>query len=129
MGMRIQGSESTSSTQSASMANWQQRQQSFKDLFSSLQSGDLSSAQKALKNLTGGSDTVNKNSPLASIAQALQAGDVAGAQKAAQQFQANRVGHHHRQEGAQQSASNQTPTPPKPAISSGGTGSIVNLVA
>ena len=95
MGMRINSSSSTGSTQSVGMANWQQKQQSFKDLFSSLQSGDMGSAQNALKSLTGGSGTVNSSSPLASIAQALQSGDLAGAQKAAQDFQAKRAGHHH----------------------------------
>jgi len=99
MGMRIDSSASTGATQGVAMANWQQKQQSFKDLFSSLQSGNLSSAQAALKSLTGG--TVNSSSPLASIAQALQSGDLAGAQKAAQDFQAKRAGHH---AGAQSAA-------------------------
>jgi hypothetical protein len=44
MGMRINSSSSAGSTQSVGMANWQQKQQSFKDLFSSLQSGDMGSA-------------------------------------------------------------------------------------
>ena len=60
MGMRIDSSASTGATQGVAMANWQQKQQSFKDLFSSLQSGNLSSAQAALKSLTGG--TVNSSS-------------------------------------------------------------------
>ena len=123
MGMRIQGSESASSTQNVSIANWQQRQQSFKDLFSSLQSGDLTSAQKALQGVTGGSGTFNSNSPLAPNPQALQAGDIAGAQKAAQQFQANRAGHHHH--GGQKAAAQ----PTTPAAQTGSPGSLLNVVA
>lgn len=126
MGMRIQGSESTSSAQSASVASWQQRQQSFKDLFSSLQSGDLSAAQNAVQGLTGGTGKVAANSPLAPIVQALQTGDIAAAQKAAQQFQANRTSHHHRhQESSSVSAANVS----TPKASASGVGALINLTA
>jgi hypothetical protein len=121
MGMRINSSAPTGATQGAAMASWQQKQQSFKDLFSSLQSGDMGSAQTALKSLTGGSGTVNSRSPLASIAQALQSGDLAGAQKAAQDFQAKRSGHHHH--GAQASAA------AAPVQASSGSGSLLNVTA
>jgi len=111
MGMRIQGSSGAASNQGVGAANWQQRQQDFKDLFSSLQSGDLSSAQKAMKGLTGGSGKVPDSSPLAAISQALQAGDVAQAQSAAQQFQSSRAAHRHHQAGTQQSQSTAAPAP------------------
>ena len=123
MGMRINSSSSTGSTQSVGMANWQQKQQSFQNLFSSLQSGDLGSAQTALKSLTGGSGTVNSSSPLASIAQALQSGDLAGAQKAAQDFQAKRSGHHHHGGQTQASAAS------APVQTSSGSGSLLNVTA
>ena len=125
MGMRVNSSSSTGATQGVGMANWQQKQQSFKDLFSSLQSGDMGSAQTALKSLTGGSGTVNSSSPLASIAQALQSGDLAGAQKAAQDFQAKRSGHHHN--GAQTQAT--AAAVPAPVQASGGMGSLLNITA
>jgi len=112
MGMRVDSSSSTSATQSTASASWQQRQQSFKDLFSSLQSGDLSAAQKAMQSLTGGSGTVNSSSPLAPIAQALQAGDMSAAQKAGQQFQANRASHHHHGGAAPQVTAGTTPNKP-----------------
>jgi hypothetical protein len=121
MGMRIQGAEGTNSAQGAGMATWQQKQQSFKSLFSSLQSGDLGAAQTALKSLTGGSATVNGSSPLASIAQALQAGDLAGAQKAANEFQANRASRHHAH------SSGATGTQPV-AVAAGGAGSKGSLL-
>ncbi len=128
MGMRIQGSSGTGSSQGVGAAQWQQRQQDFKDLFSSLQSGDLSAAQKAMKGLTGGSGKVPDSSPLAAISQALQAGDVAQAQSAAQQFQSNRATHRHHHEGAQQNQS----TASAPTTATGapsGLGSTINLVA
>jgi hypothetical protein len=53
MEMRIGSSASVGATQSPNVANWQQRQQSFKDLSSALQSGDLGAAQKAYSALTG----------------------------------------------------------------------------
>ena len=123
MVMRINSSSSTGSTQSVGMANWQQKQQSFQNLFSSLQSGDMGSAQNALKSLTGGSGTVNSSSPLASIAQALQSGDLVGAQKAAQDFQAKRAGHHHHGGQTQASAA------PAPVQTSSGSGSLLNVTA
>jgi hypothetical protein len=125
MGMRINSSSSTGAAQGVSMANWQQKQQSFKDLFSSIQSGDLSSAQNALKSLTGGSGTVNSSSPLASIAQALQSGDLSGAQKAAQDFQAKRSGHHHHVAQTQASA----PATPTPTQAPNGLGTLLNITA
>ena len=123
MGMRINSSAPAGATQGAAMASWQQKQQSFKDLFSSLQSGDMGSAQTALKSLTGGSGTVNSSSPLASIAQALQSGDLAGAQKAAQDFQAKRAGHHHHGSQTQASAA------PAPVPTASGAGSLLNVTA
>jgi hypothetical protein len=125
MDMRI--SSVTSDSQSVGMAAWQQRQQSSKDLFSALQSGDLAGAQKAFSALTGGTGNVSSNSPLAQIGQALQNGDVAGAQKAAQQLQAQRGGHHHHH-GGQQTAQSATPTTSTVQPASG-SGSLLNLTA
>jgi hypothetical protein len=126
MDMRISGA--TSDSQSVGMAAWQQRQQSSKDLFSALQSGDLAGAQKAFSALTGGTGSVNSNSPLAQIGQALQNGDVAGAQKAAQQLQAKRSGGHHHHHGAQQPAQSATPATSTVQPASG-PGSLLNLTA
>lgn len=122
MGMRINSSASTGATQSVAMANWQQKQQNFKDLFSSIQSGDMTAAQNALKSLTGGSGTVNSSSPLAAIAQALQNGDVQAAQTAAQDFQAKRAGHHHHGQYAPTTASATTPA-------ASGPGSVLSVKA
>lgn len=119
MGMRINSSASTGATQGVAAANWQQKQQNFKDLFASIQSGDMGAAQSALKSLTG-SSSVNSSSPLASIAQALQSGDLAGAQKAAQDFQTKRAGHY---QGGQTSAA------PAPLRPSGGLGQLLNIAA
>jgi hypothetical protein len=125
MGMRVDGSSGASAAQSTGAASWQQRQQSFKDLFSSLQSGDLGAAQKALQSLTGGNGSVNSSSPLAPIAQALQSGDLQGAQKAAQQFQANRAAHHHHHGGAStQAVAGTTPNQP-----TSGPGSLLSAIA
>ena len=116
MGMRVGGSGSMGASQSASMANWQQRQQSVNTLTAALQSGDLGAAQKAFSGLSGGNSSVKGNSPLAQIGQALQSGDLAGAQQAAQALQAARNGHH---QGATQ--------PTQPASSNSATlGSVIN---
>ena len=122
MGMRV---DASSTTQSTATAAWQQRQQSFSNLFSSLQSGNLAGAQTALQGLTGGSGSVNAQSPLSGIAQALQAGDLAGAQKAAQTFQSNRAAHHHH--GSAPSAPGATTTATSAAAA--GPGSLLNVTA
>jgi len=124
MGMRIGSSSPAVASQGAGAANWQQRQQGFKDLLAAVQSGDLSAAQKAYSGLTGGSATAKGNSPLAQIGQALQNGDLAGAQQATQAFLANRGGHHHHHGGTQTAAA-ASPT----AATATGAGSLVNLTA
>ncbi len=124
MGMRI--SSSASMAQNTSAANWQQRQQGMKDLFSSLQSGDLGAAQKAFASLNVGNNALKGNSPMAQIGQALQSGDLAGAQKAEQAMQANRSGRHHH--GGQQApvvASTTTST----TSTSSTVGTLFNLTA
>lgn len=125
MGMRISGSVGAS--QSVGMANWQQRQQSSKDLFAALKSGDLAGAQKAFSALPGDAGKVNSNSPFAQIGQALQNGDIVGAQKAGQQLQASRSGAHHHH-GGQQSVQNTAPAT-TPIQQSSGPGSLLSLTA
>ena len=86
MGMRIDGGHQGWYSQNSSVSNWQQRQQNFKALGSSLQSGDLAGAQQAFASLlaTNPAAASNPDSPLAQIGQALQSGNLAGAQQAAQ---------------------------------------------
>jgi len=91
MGMRIGSRFSPTATQSSSIANWQQRQQTFKTLLSDIQSGDLNGAKQAFSALNGNNSTQG-NSPLAKIGQALQNGDLAGAQQAVQALLASRRG-------------------------------------
>jgi hypothetical protein len=76
---------------SASAAQ-QQKQVDKKNLFSALQSGDLSAAQAAYSDLK--TQGISANSPLNAIGQSLQSGDLAGAQKAAQSMHAGH-GHGH----------------------------------
>jgi soluble cytochrome b562 len=122
MGMRIGGMGPQSGAQGVGAANWQQRQQSVKDLMAALQAGDLGAAQKAFGTLPGASNIASSDStsPLAQIGKALQAGDLAAAQQAAQSWQAARASHHHHH-GAQAA-------PAAPA-GAAGTGAIVNLIA
>jgi hypothetical protein len=82
MASRVGGSSPTE-TQGTSVASWQQRQQSFQEMISALQSGNLSGAQTAFGAL-GGQSNVQGTSPLAQLGQALKNGDLAGAQQAAQ---------------------------------------------
>ena len=84
MGMRVGGSSNAWASQNQSVGNWQQKQSSVKELFSSLKSGDLASAQKAYASISSGSTGQNANSPMAQIGKALQGGDLAAAQNLAQ---------------------------------------------
>ena len=110
MGMRVGGSSVNWSSQqtSSSVNGWQKRQQGMKDLFSSLQSGDLASAQKAFASVQ--TNTSSSNSPLTKVGDALQAGDLAGAQQAAKAMHAARGGHHHAKAATQASNSTSSTT-------------------
>ena len=110
MGMRVGGSSVNWSSQqtSSSVSGWQQRQQGMKDLFSSLQAGDLASAQKAFAGVQ--TNTSSSNSPLTKVGDALQAGDLAGAQQAAKAMHAGRGGHHHAKAATQASNSTSSTT-------------------
>jgi hypothetical protein len=79
-----------------------------KDLFSSLQAGDLASAQKAFASVQ--TNTSSSNSPLTKVGDALQAGDLAGAQQAAKAMHAARGGHHHAKAATQASDSTSSTT-------------------
>lgn len=105
MGMRVGGSNAgwSSYQTSSAVSGWQQRQQGMKDLFSSLQSGDLASAQKAFAGIQN--NTSSSNSALTKVGDALQAGDLAGAQQAAKAMHAARGGHHHAKAASQASDS------------------------
>ena len=110
MGMRVGGSSAGWSgyQTNTSVSGWQQRQQGMKDLFSSLQSGNLASAQKAFSGIQNNAGS--GNSALAKVGDALQAGDLAGAQQAAKAMHAGRGGHHHARTAAQASDSTSSTT-------------------
>jgi hypothetical protein len=110
MGMRVSSSSPAVATQSTSVGNWQQRQQSFQDTLSALNSGDLSAAQQSFSSL-GGNTNIRGNSPLAQLGQALKNGDLAGAQQAAQTLQSARA----------------VATPPQPSPSTSGSGSLIDV--
>jgi hypothetical protein len=124
MGMRIGSASSVGSSRGAGIANWQQRQQGFKDLFAAVQAGDLSAAQKAYSGVTSGG-TVKGNGALAQIGQALNVGDIAGARQATQTLLASRSAHHQHQGGQIPGAS---PVAASLGTSSGA-GSLLNLTA
>ena len=120
MGMRIGSTGSSAASQGVGAAQWQQRQQSMKDLMAALKGGDLGAAQKAFSTLPGASSSVNGSGPLAQIGQALQAGDLAGAQQAAMAWQATRSGHHHQ---------HQAQATPAASSATGSGGSSIHLTA
>jgi DNA-binding FadR family transcriptional regulator len=103
------------------MAQWQQRQQNFKDLFSSLKAGDLAGAQKAMSALSPNGQP--SSGPMAAIYKALQNGDLQSAQQAAQGMHH----HHHASGGAQPTATTTASTSISAQIS--GLGSQVNTSA
>jgi len=120
MGMRVNSSSALGTTQSSSVSNWQQRQQSLQSLTAALQSGDLAGAQKAFSGLSNSSN-VQGNSPLAKLGQALQSGDLSGAQQALQNLQSSRGHHHHHSQQTTASSSSGT--------TSGTTGSNIDVIA
>ena len=109
MGMRIGSSGPASAAQSASIADWQQRQQSV----------------KAYSKISGGTNVANGNSLMGQIGQALQNGDLSGAQKAAQTLQASRGGHHHHHQSADASQAPAATSTTNPS----GPGSLINITA
>ena len=115
MGMRIGSAASSATSQATSVTNWQQRQQNFGEMMSSLQSGDLAAAQQSFKNL-GGNSNIQGNSPLAKLGQALQNGDLAGAQQAAQTLQRSRV-------------TNDAAPPSQPSSATSGSRSLIDITA
>jgi len=110
MGMRVGGSSPAGASQSTPVANWQQRQQSFQDMMSAVQSGDLGAAQQAFKSLGGGRN-IQGNSPLAQLGQALNNGDLAGAQQAVLALQSSRA----------------AAAPRQPPSSASGSGSLIDI--
>ena len=84
MGMRVGGSSNAWASQNQSVGHWQQKQSSVKELFASLKSGDLASAQKAYASISPSGASQAANSPMAQIGKALQSGDLASAQNLAQ---------------------------------------------
>jgi len=110
---------SMSATQGVGGAKSQQRQQSMKDLFAALKSGDLGAAQKAYAGLSSGGSAVAAGSALAQIGKALGNGDLAGAQQLAQAMRSGHGGHHHAASSDPQTAS----------AAGGAPGSLINLTA
>lgn len=86
MSMRISGTNATAASQGTVSPQFQQRQQTFKSLLSSLQAGDLNGAKTAYNSLTGG-ETPSGTSPMAQLGHALQSGDLVRAQQVARQMQ------------------------------------------
>ena len=115
MGMRV------SSGASASMGEWQGRQQAMQVLSKALQSSDIASAQSAYAKLSSSASaggSAGPDSPLAQIGKALAANDLASAQQA---FAAMRPHHHLNQTAA---------TTPSSGSSAGDTkGWVVNINA
>lgn len=114
MGMRIGSAASSATSQTTSVANWQQRQQNFGEMMSAVQSGDLAAAQQSFRSL-GGNSNIQGNSPLAKLGQALQNGDLAGAQQAAQTLQRSRA--------------TTDAAPSSPPSGTSGSGSLIDVLA
>jgi len=88
MGMRI-ASSNAMAMQSLSLSPTNQKQQHVSNLFSALDSGDISSAQKSYTALGLSSGTATSNSPLAMIGKALDAGDLSKAQEVAKSMKSD----------------------------------------
>ncbi len=120
MGMRI--SSSSGSTPTGSVAQWQQRQQAYKDLGAALTSGDMGAAKVAYAKMTDGASkfmTQHPDSPVALVGKALASGNMNAAQVA---YDHMHVGH-----GRETLAPGARPPTPAPATAS--TGNNLNVVA
>jgi hypothetical protein len=115
--------------------------QEFRQLVTSLKSGDLDGAQQAYAAISqlqsnGAAPPTNANSPigqaLSQIGQALQKGDLAGAQQAlsalSQQAHGTHHGHHHRG-GATSAGASASGASTDANASSDGSGNTINIVA
>ena len=123
MGLRVQ-SGAAGMSQMGGASRWQQRRQDFNQLTSALQSGDLSSAQKAYASISAKSPAAaNPNSPLAALGKALQAGDIGAAQQALSAMHSG--GHHSQQAPMTQASAGNSPA----LASSGLVGTLLNSFA
>jgi len=86
MGMRVGNSSASMAKQATAVTGWQQRQQGMKNLFATLNAGDLAGAQKAYASLAA-NNTIKSDSPMGQLGEALKNGNLAGAEKIAQSLQ------------------------------------------
>jgi len=90
MGMRVGSSSASMASQATAVSGWQQRQQGMKDLFSTLNAGDLAGAQKAYASFAS-KNNIKSDSPMGQLGDALKNGNLAAAEKIAQSLQKNRA--------------------------------------
>ncbi len=121
MGMRI-SSGAAGASQMGGVNRWQQKRQDFNQLATALQSGDLSSAQKAFASISAKSPAAaSSTGPMADISKALQAGDINAAMQA---FSSMRTGHSYQPTQAMQASAS------SPSLASSGTvGTLLNMFA
>ncbi len=112
-----------------------QRMADFRQLGSSLQSGDLEGAQKAYDALqqdmqssgkTQGGLNSSKNNALQQLGDSLKAGDLAGAQKAFAALKQHH-GHHHHRGGASTGNATDSSTVPVDGTQTQATGNNINV--
>jgi len=121
MGMRVGGTYGM--TNQNNIGQWQQRQQSVKDLFSAIKTGDLAAAQKAMSSVSGNNSSTD--GPFAEISKALQSGDIQSAQKAAQALHE----HHHHGRASTATTSQTAPASSTAPSLTNGTGFYLNTMA
>jgi len=90
MGMRVGSSSASMASQATAVSGWQQRQQGLKNLFATLNAGDLAGAQKAYASFAA-NNNIKSDSPMGQLGDALKKGDLASAEKIAQSLQKNRA--------------------------------------
>jgi hypothetical protein len=90
MGMRVGSSSAAMASQATAVSGWQQRQQGMKDLFSTLNVGNLAGAQKAYAAFAA-NNNIKSDSPMGQLGDALKNGNLAAAEKIAQSLQKNRA--------------------------------------
>jgi hypothetical protein len=90
MGMRVGSSSAAMASPASAVSGWQQRQQGMKDLFSTLNAGNLAGAQKAYAAFAA-NNNIKSDSPMGQLGDALKNGNLAAAEKIAQSLQKNRA--------------------------------------
>lgn len=127
MGMRIIKTNSTTGSASA-IGQWQQRRQSFRELFSNLQNGTLQGAGKAYAKIAGNPGADKAQAAVTRLGHALQSSNLPGSRQAAAAPLFSQPGRSQPLRNAAPEAPRTPAGPPTPANSAPGAQALANIL-